>query len=154
MKKLLLAASFFSAMFISNMLYSQGYFVAPAGIYVSSSNFKTNVQSDLSKYEGQYIAASETYESNYQFLIVKESDALKITMISGATMDGGENWMMDTLVFRNVTVTKGKFVLTDIPANFGNPNFRFVNAEYKQDGKSVMSDGLVMEEYLMFALKQ
>ncbi len=146
-----------SFLILSCLTYSitaQGYFVASAGTYISSDNFKTNVQSDISKYEGRYIAASETYESNYEYIITMESDDLMVTMISGATMDGGDNWMIDTVIFRNVIVSGGEFTILDIPANFGNPNFRFVQAEYKVDGKSIISDGLVMEEYLMFGEKE
>lgn len=154
MKKRIPALIFSAVFLFSTAIFSQGYFVASAGKYVSSGNFTTNVQNDLSKYEGRYIAASETYESNYQFLIVKESNALNITLISGATMDGGENWMMDTLVFSNVSVADGKFTLKDTPSKFGNFNFRFVNAKYKEEGKNVKSEGLVMEEYMMFAKKE
>lgn len=78
---------------------------------------------------------------------------LIVTVISGATADGGDNWMMDTLIFRNVTVIDGKFTLTDIQSNFENPNFRFVKASYKIDGKNRKTEGLVMEDYQMFAVK-
>jgi hypothetical protein len=154
MKKIYSFIALFLVLFVFNTLYSQGYFVAEAGNYFSSDNFKTNVQIDFTKYEGRYVAASETYESNYEYIIISEGNVLMITMISGATDDGGENWMMDTLIFRNVTVIDGKFTLTDLPSNLGNQNFRFVKASYMLEGKNRKSGGLIMEEYLMFAQKE
>lgn len=91
MKNIYSSIALFLALVISNTLYSQGYFVAEAGNYVSPENFKNNVQTDLTKYEGRYIAASETYESNYEYIIISEGNTLIITMISGATADGGDN---------------------------------------------------------------
>ncbi|HEY5122196.1 MAG TPA: hypothetical protein VIK14_00520 [Ignavibacteria bacterium] len=56
---------------LSGKIYSQGYFVAFAGDYVNSSNFNTNIQNDLSKYTGIFIAVSEIYESNYLFKLTE-----------------------------------------------------------------------------------
>jgi hypothetical protein len=147
-------ALIFSIFFIiiSNQLFAQGYFVASAGDYINSGNFKTNIQKDLSKYSGTYVAASETYESNYTFIVTDKENVLDILIVSAACEDG-ENWQQDTLAFKDVIVKDGKFTINDVPGNFGNKIFRFVKATYKLDSKSVKAEGLVMEEYFMFAEK-
>jgi hypothetical protein len=143
--------------FITSSINAQGYFIARAGDYVSSSNFTTNVQKDISKYEGKYIAASETYESNYTFEVTADGNTLNIRMTSCGTMDGGEKWDCDTTYFKDVIVENGKFTL-----NFKNNisgdeasqiyNYRFVKCTYKQEGsnKNIKSEGIVWEEFMMF----
>lgn len=62
---------------------AQGYFVAGAGEYLDKSKFKANSQSNLSQYEGKYIGASETYESNFTLIITSNNTSLDIIGISG-----------------------------------------------------------------------
>ena len=143
----------------TELLDAQGYFVANAGEYINSSNFKTNSQKDISKYEGKYVAASETYESNYTFEVTTQGNSLNIKMISCGTMDGGEYWDCDTTYFKDVTIANGQFTL-----NFSNVigfndetapihNFRFVKCTYKQEGssKNIKSEGIAWEEFSFFA---
>lgn len=144
---------------ITDLLNAQGYFVANAGVNVNSSNFKTNVQKDISQYEGKYVAASETYESNYTFFVTFVENILNIKMISCASMDG-EKWDCDTSYFKDVNVAEGKFTL-----NFSNVvgfndentiyNFIFVKCTYKKEGsaKTIKSEGIAWEEFLMFGEK-
>lgn len=157
MKKFLLLFFIGLISFIASSINAQGYFIASAGDYVSPSNFTTNVQKDINKYEGKYIAASETYESNYTFEVTAVGNTLNIKMTSCGTMDGGEKWDCDTTYFKDVAVANGIFTL-----NFNNTisgdntdktyNFRFVKCTYKQEGskKSMKFEGLVWEEFHMF----
>jgi hypothetical protein len=141
--------------FTADFLKAQGYFIAARGEYVISSSFKTNIQSDLSKYNGTYVAASETYESNYTYEITSRDNSLDILIIGAASMDG-ENWEKDSAFIKGVTVQDGKFTLNSnkvFYGNSGNINFRFVKVTYKLDGKTVKAEGIVMEEYMMFAEK-
>lgn len=139
--------------FISNQLLAQGYFVSSTGNYLSPEKFKTNIQNDLSKYEGSYSAVSETFESSYTYKIINRDYILDIIVISAACEDG-ENWQQDTLFFKDIIVKDGKFTIKDVPENFGNSNYRFVKVTYKLDGKNIKAEGLVMEEYFMFAEKE
>ena len=148
-------------LFISSSINAQGYFVANAGVYISSSNFNTNVQKDISKYEGKYVAASETYESNYTFEVTAQENTLNIKMISCGTMDGGEIWDCDTTYFKDVPVENGKFTLNFrnfISGDAANNiyNYRFVKCTYKQEGsnKKIKSEGIAWEEFNMFGEKR
>jgi hypothetical protein len=142
--------------FVSNQLLAQGYFVSSTGNYLSADKFKTNAQNDLSKYEGVYTAVSETYESSYTYIITSHDNVLDILLISAACMDG-ENWEQDTVSLKGINVQEGKFKIDNSTigyGNFGNSNFRFVKVTYKLDGKTIKAEGLVMEEYFMFAEKE
>ena len=131
---------------------AQGYFIANAGTYISQDNFKTNDQKDISKYSGKYIAVSETYESNYTFNLTNKGEFLNIVVISAGTMDGGENWDTDTTTFDNISVKNGIFVME----THGNKTFRFANVKYKPEGKNnyIGAEGIIMEEFFMFAEKE
>lgn len=142
--------------FITNQLAAQGYFVSSSGNYLNSDKFKTNIQNDISKYEGSYTAVSETYESAYTYIISSNANTIDITVIASACMDG-ENWEQDTVFLKDIDVQEGKFKIDNSTigyGNFGNSNFRFVKVTYKLDGKNINVEGLVMEEYFMFAEKE
>ena len=51
---------------------AQKYYVSSAETYISSNSFQTNVQENLSNYEGRCDAASETYENEYSVEIKSE----------------------------------------------------------------------------------
>lgn len=131
---------------------AQGYFVVNAGTYVSQDNFKTNIQNDISKYSGKYVAVSETYESNYIINVSTKGEFLSIVIISAGTMDGGESWESDTAVYDNVSAKNGIFVIETA----GNKTFRFTNVKYKPEGKNnnITANGILMEEFFMFAEKE
>jgi hypothetical protein len=140
----------------SNSLLAQEYFVSTSGNYVNSNSFKTNIQNDLSKYEGVYTAVSETYESAYTYIISSNANSIGLTIISSACMDS-ENWEQDTVFLKDINVQEGKFKTDNSTigyGNFGNSNFKFVKVTYKLDGKTIKAEGLVMEEYFMFAEKE
>ena len=138
----------------SASLLAQGYFVGPIGDYLPESNFKTHSESNLQKYAGTYIAVSETYESAYTFTITPSENSLDILLIGGACMDG-ETWQYDTVSYKNISVANGKFTLADNPIDYGgsgNQRFRFAKVTYKYDGKTVNTEGILMEDYKMFAV--
>lgn len=139
---------------ISQTIYSQEYFIADEGKYFNSSNFKTNIQENLSNYQGCYIVASESYESSYSFVVSVQGDELEIVFIYGGSDEGGDNWSCDSTVHKGIIVSKGLFTISDIPDNFGNKNFRFVKATYSHDGKNIKEVGLVMEDYMLYAYKK
>lgn len=139
---------------ISHTIYSQEYFIADEGKYFNSSSFKTNVQKNIANYQGCYIAASESYESSFSFVVSVQGDELEIVFIYGGSDEGGDNWSYDSTVHKGIKVGEGIFIINDIPDNFGNRNFRFVKAAYSHDGKNVKEDGLVMEDYMLYAYKK
>jgi len=160
MKKAHLLFLVLSAFILSGRTYSQEYFVARAGKYVSSSNFNTNIQQDISKYEGRYNATSETYESGLTFEITTQGNVLNIVLIYGATMGVEDNWEQDTSVYKNVDVKDGKFTL-DLIVNLnpdvnGVNNFRFVKCTYKPEGenKTIKAEGIACEDWNIFAEKE
>ncbi|HEY5122652.1 MAG TPA: hypothetical protein VIK14_02840 [Ignavibacteria bacterium] len=155
MKKTFLLVLVLSAFLLSGKIYSQGYFVEGAGKYINEDKFKTNIQEDLTKYEGTYRAISESYESCYIFNVSICGEVLDIVFIYGGSDDGGENWGWDTTVYKGITVINGKFALNDIQENFGNANFRFVKVTYQRerDNKAIKNEGFVMEDYMTFAEK-
>lgn len=58
---------------------------------------------------------------------------------------------------KGIDVQEGKFKIDNSIigyGNFGNSNFRFVKVTYKLDGKTIKAEGLIMEEYNMFAEKE
>ena len=67
-------------LFISQTIYSQEYFIADEGMYFNSTNFKTNVQENLTNYQGCYIAGSESYESSYSFIMSVQGDELELKL--------------------------------------------------------------------------
>jgi len=150
-------STFFVLLAFCNISFSQdGYFISTAGNYVSKNSFKTVSYNNLEKYAGVYSGSSETYESNYTYIIKSIGNTLEIILISSASMDG-ENWSADTLKFNNVKVENGKYTLDNNSTGYGgspNVNFRFVKVAYKVDGKTVNAEGLVMEDYFIFAEKE
>lgn len=157
MKKLIKLYLIVMISFIASSINAQGYFIASAGDYVSPSNFNTNIQKDIFKYVGKYIATSETYESNYTFELTTEGNTLNIKMISCGSMDGGEKWDCDTTYFKDIVVANGKFTLDFRNSISGDDsdkiyNYRFVKCTYKQQGssKNIKSEGIVWEEFMMF----
>lgn len=161
MKKLIKLYLIVMISFIASSINAQGYFVASAGNYVSTSNFNMNVQKDVSKYEGKYVAASETYESNYTFDLTTEGNTLNIKMISCGSMDGGEKWDCDTTYFKDIVVANGKFSLNFRNSISGDDsdkiyNYRFVKCVYKHQvsGENIKSEGIVWEEFKMFGERE
>ena len=145
---------------ISQTVIAQEYFVLGAGKYIHSSNFETNVQEDLSQYIGIYSAVTETYESSFTFEITVQDNTLNIILIYGATMGIEDNWEQDTSSYKGVFVNDGNFSL-DVnvvlnPSVNEIQNFRFVKCWYnrEEDNKKIESEGLVIEEYKMFAEKE
>lgn len=122
-----------------------------AGVFVKTGSFTTNSQTDLSKFTGTYIAASESYESNYKFEITQSGNALNIIVTYSYTMDGGDNWNSEATKFSNVSVDNGYFYI----GLYENEKFRFVTGTYKpyDKKKKVTVPGIVMEEYKLFAEK-
>lgn len=154
MKNIISIITVLITLFISQTIYSQEYFIADEGKYFNSNNFKTNIQENLSNYKGCYIAGSESYESNYSFIVSVQGNELEIVFIYGGSDEGGDNWSYDSTFHKGIKVNEGKFTISDIPDNFGNNNFRFVKATYSHDGINVKEDGLVMEDYTLYAYKK
>ena len=149
MKIIKLAFLFFLVLTFTENIYSQGYFVPGKGEYVPEEKFKTNIQTDLSKYTGTYTAVSETYESGYTYYITTRDNVLDILIVGSASMDG-ESWQQDSSFVKGVTVENGKFSINNnqiFYGGLGDMNFRFVKVSYKAEGKTINAEGLVMEEY-------
>lgn len=149
--------AFFILLASFNISYSQdGYFVSSAGNYINKNSFKTVSFANLDKYKGIYSGASETYESNYTYIIKSNGSTLEILLISAASVDG-ENCSADTLIYSNVIVENGKFTLEKKSSNYGessNRNFRFAKVSYKIQGKTINAEGLVIEDFYIFAEKE
>ena len=160
MKNTISVLVLFVFLFIFQTVYAQGYFVVGAGKYVAASNFSTNVQKDISKYDGKYSATSETYESGFTFEITTQGNVLNIVLIYGATLGIEDNWSQDTTFYKDVAVKDGKYALDlNVRINSelnGIKEFRFVKCTYKQDvsNKNIKSEGIVLVEFKMFGEKE